>query len=299
MKPAPLTLHRPTTLAEALETLSDLPDAKVLGGGQSLIPALSMRLASPSDLVDLTAVVGEDDDSRTLREIEATTDRVRVGALVTHSMLEANDVAHRSLPILREALQWVAHPAIRNRGTPVGSIVHADPSGEIPAIAALTEATITLVSTRGKRVMPVTEFILGAMEPAIEPDEIATAVDFGTFGPSWCTAFTEFARRSGDYALVGVGVAVNVQEAHIVEARASFVSVTDGVGALDLTGALGGVEVADLSSRRGVVQDAVAAYVEPVDDIHATAEYRRHLAGVLTTRALASAVAPHSEERTR
>lgn len=299
MKPAPLTLHRPATLAEALETLRDLPDAKVLGGGQSLIPALSMRLAAPSDLVDLTAVVGEDSDSRKLREIESTVDSVRVGALVTHSMLEANSAAYRSLPILREALQWVAHPAIRNRGTPVGSIVHADPSGEIPAIAALTEASITLVSTRGKRVVPVTEFIVGAMEPAIEADEIATAVDFGTFGPSWRTAFTEFARRSGDYALAGVGVAVNVQETHIVEARASFVSVTDGVGTLELTDALRGVEIADLSSRHGAVHDAVAAYVEPVDDIHATAEYRRHLAGVLTTRALASATAPHSEERAR
>lgn len=290
MKPAPLTLHRPASLAEALDLLGTLDDAKVLGGGQSLVPAMAMRLAAPANLVDVTAISADDADSRALRAVSCSGSAVRVGALVTHARLERDDAAHRALPILREALGWVAHPAIRNRGTTVGSIVHADPSGEMPAIAALTDAEVTLKSASGERRLPVSEFIIGAMEADIRPDEIAVAVDFRTFGPSWRTAFTEFARRSGDYALAGVAVAVDVTEGHVGRARASFVSVTDGVGALDLTDALNGVAVADLDSRTEAVRAAVAAHVDPVDDIHATADYRRHLAGVLTTRALRTAV---------
>lgn len=291
MKPAPLTLHRPRSLDEALTLLVELPDAKVVGGGQSLIPALSMRLLAPAHLVDLTGIDADDSASRALREISVTGDGVRVGALVTHATLEHDDAARTALPILSEALHWVAHPAIRNRGTTVGSIVHADPSGEMPAICALTEGTVTLASTRGVREVPVGEFIIGAMESSIEPDEVAIAATFGTFGPHWRTAFTEFARRSGDYALAGVGVAVEVDGPAVGRARASFVSVTDGVGVLDLTEALAGVAVADLASRNDAVRQAVASAIDPVDDIHASADYRRMLAGVLTTRALATALA--------
>lgn len=290
MKPAPLTLHRPTTLAETTGLLGDLTDAKVLGGGQSLIPVLAMRLAAPAHLVDLTAITGTDSDSAALRQVSCRPGAVRVGALVTHAQLEADEAAAQHLPILRQALGWVAHPAIRNRGTTVGSIVHADPSGEMPAIAALTEATITLVSTRGTRELPVSEFILGAMEPDIAADEVAAAVTFGTFGPTWRTEFTEYARRSGDYALAGVGVAVEVTDGRIGAVRASYVSVTDRVGILDLTEAVGGVAAGELATRSDQIRAAVAAHVDPVDDIHASADYRRMLAGVLTTRALADAV---------
>lgn len=290
MKPAPLTLHRPGSLAEAVELLGSLPDAKVLGGGQSLIPAMAMRLATPAHLVDLTAITASDAESAALRQVVCADEAVRVGALVTHARLASDAAAAEAQPLLRAALRWVAHPAIRNRGTTVGSIVHADPSGEMPAIAALTDAVIHLRSPRGTREAPVAGFIRGAMEADIAADEIATGVDFGRFGPAWRTAFTEYARRSGDYALAGVGVAVEVTGDGIGGARAAFVSVTDGVGALDLAPVLGGLAAADLDAAADAVRDAVAAHVDPVDDIHASADYRRHLAGVLTVRALRDAL---------
>ena len=131
MKPAPFTLHTPTTIDEAVSLLAEFEDVKVLAGGQSLVPVLNMRLATPAHLVDINRI-------QELGTIEVTGDRVQVGAIVRHSQLEHHQAAHQALPLLRQALAWVAHPAIRNRGTTVGSIAHADPSGEMPAVLALT-----------------------------------------------------------------------------------------------------------------------------------------------------------------
>ncbi|OLT21842.1 molybdopterin dehydrogenase [Ornithinimicrobium sp. CNJ-824] len=306
MKPAPFGYHAPADLDEALALLAELgPDAKVLAGGQSLVPVLNMRLANPAHLVDLNRVPGLD-------HVTVEDDAVVVGALVRHAALLSHSAARTAQPLLRQALRWVAHPAIRNRGTTVGSIVHADPSGEMPAILAVTDGSVRLRSARGERVVPASEFFVGPMESCVADDEIAVEARFGRFPTGTRTGFTEIARRHGDYALAGVALAVQVEEAgdagssdatgggRIRSARAGYVSVSEVPGVLDLTPVLGGASLDDVRDQRlaDAVAEAVAAHVDPVDDIHASADYRRHLAVVQTQRLLSSltgAAAPDQE----
>ena len=286
MKPAPFVYHAPADLQETLELLAELgPEAKVLAGGQSLVPVLNMRLASPAHLVDVNRVPGLD-------EVTVTDDAVRVGALVRHAHLLSHSAARTAQPLLRQALQWVAHPVIRNRGTTVGSIVHADPAGEMPAVLALTDGSVVLRSARETRTVPAADFFLGPMESCVAADELAVEAVFGRFPAGTRTGFTEVARRHGDYALAGVALAVEVgDDGAVRSARASYVSVTEVPGVLDLTPAVGGATAADLDARADAVTEAVAAHVDPGDDIHASADYRRHLAAVQTLRLLTGLVA--------
>ena len=267
-------------------------DGKVLAGGQSLIPLLNMRLASPGHLVDIDRVAGLD-------AIEVTSRFVRVGALVRHAGLERSEEAYAALPLLRQAVTNVAHPAIRNRGTTVGSIAHADAAGEMPAVLALTDGVVEVVGPAGSREIPCAEFFLGPLETCLEPEELVVAVRFGRFRAGTGTAFTESARRHGDYAIAGVGVAVTVSDGVVTDARASFVSVTAVPSTLDLTSTLAGVEPGSDAWERGLRAgaEAVHAYVDPEDDIHASADYRRMLAAELTRRALPRAV-QHSAHST-
>ncbi|MFB9731711.1 FAD binding domain-containing protein [Ornithinimicrobium kibberense] len=306
MKPAPFGYHAPADLDEALALLAELgPDAKVLAGGQSLVPVLNMRLANPAHLVDLNRVPGLD-------HVTVEDDAVVVGALVRHAALLSHSAARTAQPLLRQALSWVAHPAIRNRGTTVGSIVHADPSGEMPTILAVTDGSVLLRSAGGERVVPAAEFFVGPMESCVADDEIAVEARFGRFPAGTRTGFTEIARRHGDYALAGVALAVQVEEAgdagssggtgggRIRAARAGYVSVSEVPGVLDLTPVLGAASLDDVRDRRlaDALAEAVAAHVDPVDDIHASADYRRHLAVVQTQRllsSLAGAAAPDQE----
>lgn len=281
MKPAPFAHHSPRTLDEAVETLGEVGhDGKVLAGGQSLIPVLNMRLAQPAHLVDINKVVGLD-------TVTVTEGFVRVGATVRHSQLEKNDEAYAVLPLLRQALRNVAHPAIRNRGTTVGSIAHADAAGEMPSIAVLTDAVIEVIGPRGRREVAATEFFEGPLQTVLEADELVEAVRFGRFEPGTSTAFLESARRSGDYALAGVGIAVDLEgqgrDAVVRGARAAYVSVTDIPVVIDLTEAVAGQGV---SSNWEGVEELVQAGIAPEDDIHATKAYRRMLAAELTRRAL-------------
>lgn len=287
MKPPPFRYHAPESLAAAVDVLAEVGhDGKVLAGGQSLIPILNMRLASPAHLVDINRVAGLD-------TVSITDEAVRVGALVRHAGLEHHDEAYAALPLLRQALLNVAHPAIRNRGTTVGSIAHADAAGEMPAILALTDGVVEVAGPAGAREIPWQDFFLGALETSLEADELATAVRFGRFGAGTRTAFLESARRHGDYAIAGVGVAVTLTDGVIGRARAAFVSVTDVPAVLDLTAALGGSDGtgADWEHRLDDVAQAVRDFVEPEDDIHASAEYRRMLVAELTRRALVHATA--------
>lgn len=281
MKPAPFAHHSPRTLDEAVETLGEVGhDGKVLAGGQSLIPVLNMRLAQPAHLVDINKVDGLD-------TVTVTEGFVRVGATVRHSQLEKNDEAYAVLPLLRQALRNVAHPAIRNRGTTVGSIAHADAAGEMPSIAVLTDAVIEVIGPRGRREVAATEFFEGPLQTVLEADELVEAVRFGRFEPGTSTAFLESARRSGDYALAGVGIAVDLEgqgrDAVVRGARAAYVSVTDIPVVIDLTEAVAGQGV---SSNWEGVEELVQAGIAPEDDIHATKAYRRMLAAELTRRAL-------------
>ena len=289
MKPAPFVHHAPRTVEEAVGALAEFGhDGKVLAGGQSLIPVLNMRLASPGHLVDINGVAGLD-------AVDVTDAWVRVGALVRHAGLERHAEADAVLPLLRQALGNVAHPAIRNRGTTVGSIAHADPAGEMPSVLVLTGGVVEVVGPLGRREIAAEDFFEGPLETTLRHDELVEAVRFGRFAPGTRTAFLESARRHGDYAVAGVAVAVEVGEAGDVRsARASFVSVTPVPTVLDLTPALLGWDAG--APVPADVAELVRGHVEPESDIHAGADYRRMLAAELTRRALGAATGERDVE---
>ncbi len=270
MKPAPFSFVRPTSLAEALEALAADANAKVLAGGQSLIPLLSMRLAAPSTLVDINALG--------LSDITVSNEGVRIGALVRHAALERSAEAAEVLPLLGRALRLVAHPTIRNRGTTVGSIVHADASAEMPAVLALLGGSVTVASTGGTRTIPAAELFAGPMESTVKHDEIATEAFFPALPAGTGVAVDEVARRHGDYALCGVAAAVTLQDGEVTSARASYLSVCEVPTVVDLTG----VPFEDAGEQ-------ALASLDPAADIHATAAYRAQLVRVLTRRVLQAA----------
>jgi carbon-monoxide dehydrogenase medium subunit len=283
VKPAPFVHHAPRSVDEAVAVLAEVGhDGKVLAGGQSLIPILNMRLASPAHLVDINQVSG-------LADVTVTDSAVRVGALVRHARLEHHDDAYAALPLLRQALQHVAHPVIRNRGTTVGSIAHADAAGEMPAVLALTDGVVEAVSAHGAREIAVADFFEGALETSLAADELVVAVRFRRFVAGTGTAFMERARRHGDYAMAGVAAAVRVEDGLVADARLSFVSVTDVPRTVDVSPAFVGQEpgAVDWSAAAELVHGAI----EPDGDIHATAAYRAMLAGELSRLALAEAAA--------
>ncbi len=303
MKPPPFTHHAPTTLEQAVTVLGEVGhDGKVLAGGQSLIPILSMRLATPAHLVDINRVAGLD----TVEVVAGAAEpagvqpghrAVRVGALVRHARLERDAPAEAANPLLGQALRHVAHPAIRNRGTTVGAIAHADPSGEIPAVLALTGGEVEAHSVRGTRRIAAADFFLGPLETALAPDELAVAVRFDALPDGAGTAFDEIARRSGDYALAGLAAVVTVSGGVVRTARVSPVSLTAVPTVIDLDDVLAGaaVEAADWAAAADAVRDRV----DPEPDIHATAEYRRALAAALAARLLPRAAAAATDATTR
>ncbi|MCW2861253.1 MAG: molybdopterin dehydrogenase FAD-binding protein [Actinoallomurus sp.] len=282
MKPPPFDHHAPETLEEALEVLARTgEDAKVLAGGQSLIPLLNMRLAAPAHLVDINRVASLD-------TLEVTEEGVRIGALARHARVERSAQAAATQPLLRAALRHVAHPVIRNRGTVVGSLAHADPAAELPAVLALLEGTVEAASVAGRRTIGAAEFFAGPLESSLRPGELATGAFFPALPANAGIAFAEVARRHGDYAMAGAAALVTVDEdQRVSSARVAYLSVAATPLVLDLTGVL--------ERRPPVTCDwaAAAAYardhMDTDEDIHASAEYRRHLAGVLTERVLRAA----------
>jgi 2-furoyl-CoA dehydrogenase FAD binding subunit len=195
VKPAPFRYRRPASLDEAVGLLAGTPGAKVLAGGQSLVPLLNMRLASPETLVDLGAVPGLD-------TITVSDRGVRVGAMVRHADLLADAAVAASQPLVPLALSHVAHATIRNRGTTVGSIVHADAAAEMPAVLCLLGGSVEAASVRGTRTIPADELYAGPLESTLAADEVATSAFFPALGPGEGVAFAEIARRHGDYAMV-------------------------------------------------------------------------------------------------
>ncbi|MGW4799391.1 FAD binding domain-containing protein [Nonomuraea sp. NPDC004297] len=267
MKPPPFAYHAPRDLVAAVRTLAEV-GGKVLAGGQSLIPMLNMRLAAPEHLVDINRVAGLD-------EIEVTPAGVRVGATARHADVEAAG-AH---PLLTRALKLVAHPVIRNRGTVVGSLVHADPAAELPAVLALLDGRVRLARWDGGgvavREVPAADFFVGPMESAVEPDEVAVSAFFPALAPGSGFAFEEVSRRHGDYALAGVCA--------VVTARSAKVACI-GVGPVPVV-----VELGEAWSDWRAAAAVVRAATDPEGDIHASAAYRGHLVGVLAERALREA----------
>ncbi|MFP5334237.1 MAG: FAD binding domain-containing protein [Actinomycetes bacterium] len=292
MKPAPFTYHRPRSVAEALDVLSRVgSDGKVLAGGQSLIPLLSMRLASPGHLVDVNEVPGLD-------AVRVTDDAVHVGALVRHAALERDGAAAAALPLLRQGLRNVAHGTIRNRGTTVGSIAHADPCAEMPVVLSLLGGHVVAASVRGERSVSTAELFLGPLETSLAPDELITSAVFPRLPARTGTSVLEVARRHGDYAVCGVAAAVTLDaDGGVRRARAAYVTAGELGGVVDLSARVQGHEAATAPWEDAGALAAERVPVEP--DIHASAEYRRHLVRVLTQRALAQAAARAGHEQGR
>lgn len=281
MKPPAFEYSRPESVAEAVTLLAEFgPDGKVLAGGQSLIPLLSMRLAAPAHLVDINRIAELD-------YVRCDGRGVRAGALARHAGVERDAEARSTQPLLSYALRVVAHPTIRNRGTTLGSIVHADPAGEMPTVLCLLGGSVTVASVSGRRIIRAEDFFLGPLESALRPDELAIEVFFPALSRLSGTAFEEISRRHGDYAMCGVGALVCLDEdLRITSARAGYLSIAGTPLVLDLTEAVRGRAFdGDLS---GAVELARTA-VDPAADIHASADYRRQLAAVLTHRTLCSA----------
>jgi len=276
VKPPPFGYSRPETIEEAVTVLAGRdPDGKVLAGGQSLLPLLNMRLATPGHLVDINRL-------SELSHVRVADGHVVIGALARHAEVLADRDVARAQPLIGQALALVAHQVIRNRGTTVGSIVHADPSGEMTAVLALLGGSVRLVSTSGERMVHASEFFLGPLESDVRPDELATQVRIRVLPARAGTAFAEVSRRHGDYAVCGVAVLAELDAAGAVSrATAAYLSVAGTPLVLDLSDAAG-----DPAAAGRVARDRVS----PAGDIHATASYRKHLAGVLTERALTEAI---------
>lgn len=283
MKPAPFTYHRPSSLAEALALLAEHgDDAKVLAGGQSLVPLMALRMARPAHVVDLARV--PDLDAITVDDGASVT----IGAMVRHATVEHSDDVATAAPLVHAAMPWIGHRAIRSRGTTVGSIAHGDSSAEMPAVVLATGATMTAASVRGERTIAAADFFAGYLQTALASDEVLTAVTFPAWSASAGGSVVEVARRHGDYALVGLACRLELDGDMIVDAALAFfgvaatpVRVDDAERAL-----VGASATADTFAEAAAV---VSASLTPPADLHATAAYRRHVAGVLTRRGLSAA----------
>jgi aerobic carbon-monoxide dehydrogenase medium subunit len=251
LKAPPFAYAKPKSLAEAFELIAR-PGAKILAGGQSLIPTLNMRLSAPELLVDITGIPG-------LNKIEMLGKAVRIGALATHAQMERDPLVQKHVPLLAMAIPHVAHAAIRNRGTLGGSLALADPAAEYPACAVALKAVLTLKSKSGERQVPADKFFKGLFDTDLQEGEILTAVDFPVGGKS---AFQELTRRHGDYAIVGVA-------AH--ESRFAFFNV----GPKPML-----IEADSLEKAK-----AALAKLEPTADLYNNSATKKHLAGVLLERA--------------
>jgi carbon-monoxide dehydrogenase medium subunit len=256
-------------------------DAKIIAGGQSLVPLLNFRLLRPSILVDINPI-------GTLAFITETATDIRIGALTRHHQLETSPVIARHLPVLSCAMAHVAHLAIRNRGTIGGSLAHGDPAAELPMMALLLDAELHIVSVSGTRTIAASEFFLDALTVDLAAGEIVTEIVLSKLPPRTGWGFAEVARRHGDFALAAVAATLSIAADSITEVRIALTGV--GRTALRVAAAenllVGQTLTADVSNQ---VVEAVRAAIEPDTDLHASADYRRHLAGVLTRRALAAA----------
>jgi carbon-monoxide dehydrogenase medium subunit len=283
MKPAPFAYHRVHELEEAVARLAELgEDAKVLAGGQSLVPMMNFRIVRPTALVDINRVPGLD-------HVERDGDTLRVGALTRHAAIErVNGHTARGYEILARAAPWVGHFPIRAQGTFGGSIAHADPAAEWCMLALALDAEIVASGPAGARTVPAADFFLGFMTTALEPGELVTEVRFPRPWPH--AAIQEFARRHGDFAVVAVIAAVAADNGRCDEARIVIGGVDElPVRAREAENVLSGSELGESAFAEAAA--AAAAEIDPVGDVHGSAEYRRRLAEVLVRRALEEAVA--------
>jgi carbon-monoxide dehydrogenase medium subunit len=285
LKPAPFTYHDPTTVSELVSLLGSLEDAKLLAGGQSLVPMLNMRLVQPDHLIDLNTVQGLD-------RIETTPSGLMVGSMVRQAAL-MNSGEAAGLPLLAEALEWVGHFQTRTRGTIGGSLSHLDPAAELPVVALLHDGELTVEGPQGTRTVAMSDWPVGYLMPDLAESEILTSIELRAWSEPHGHAFEEFARRHGDFAIVAVGALLAVTDGVITRAAVAMAGAQPTPSRLDeveeaLIGQPVGAETfraaADLARRREAMTDA---YVNEA--------YRQRLAGVLTERTLAKAAARAGE----
>jgi aerobic carbon-monoxide dehydrogenase medium subunit len=283
MKPAPFRYARPRTVAETVCALADAGgDAKILAGGQSLVPLLNMRLARPSLVIDVNAV----------HELDviapSAAGGLRIGALARHADLAASPLVLERAPLLAVAARHVGHTAIRNRGTLGGSLAHADPAAELPAAVVALDASLVVVGRAGTRMVPASDFFVGLLTTALEADEILTEIHIPPPRGAW--GFAELARRPGDFALVGVAAIVAAADSARTNST-RIVAFGIGDGPVRLRAAedvlLGAAPDPACAIAAGSAARQACA---PADDQHASGEYRRHLAAVLTELAVAEAI---------
>ncbi len=287
MKPAPVDYTAPDSLAEALALLAEHGfDGKLLAGGQSLVPLLNFRLAQPGVLIDLNRV-------RDLDYVRETAEGgVSIGAMTRQRTLETDPLLVERAPLMNQAAPLIAHPQIRNRGTVGGSLAHADPAAELPVVAVALEARFRLQSHAGERWVDARDFYVGLMTTELAAEEALVEVELPPLPPRTGCAFVELARRHGDYATSGVAAIVTLDEAGVCSA-AKLVYLSAGDTPMTAAEAAQSLVGSELSSEsiRAAAAYATTAEIEPTADIHASAEYKRHLAGVLTERALLAAKA--------
>jgi carbon-monoxide dehydrogenase medium subunit len=283
MKPPPFDYHAPASAAEALELLGRYgADARLLAGGQSLVPLLNFRLSAPAVIVDLNRAAD-------LAYIREENGRVRLGAMTRQRTIEFSPLVKSRLPLLAEATRWVGHLPTRTRGTLGGSLAHSDPAAEYPAVATALDAEFVIRARTGERVVCAAEFFVGLMTTAVQPGEMLVEVRLPVLAPNSGWAFEEFSRRHGDFAIVGIAAMVTAEGDRCRSARLAACGV--GPTAMRLRGAEEILEQGGLGDR--YINDAAARAAELVDpsaDLHASVEYRRHLTRVLTRRALKHAV---------
>jgi aerobic carbon-monoxide dehydrogenase medium subunit len=283
MKPAAFDYYRPRTLDEALSLLAlHAGDAKPLAGGQSLIPAMNFRLATPGILVDLNGV-------HELAYIQTGPDGLRLGAMTRQRAVERSAVVADAAPLLAETMPYIAHAAIRNRGTIGGSLAHADPAAELPAVMLALGARFVVRSSHASRTVDADDFFIGLFATAAEPGELLTEIVIPQRLARTGFAFQEVSRRHGDFALVGAAASVTLDETgKCAAARVALLSVGDRP-VLAQRAAAGLIGQAPSIEAIRAAADAAASDIDPPSDIHASAGYRRHLAGVLTKRVLTAA----------
>lgn len=285
MKPAPFKYYAPTTLEASLTLVTEHGyDAKLLAGGQSLIPTMNFRLAEPSIIVDLNCV-SELDYIR-----ETRSGGLNIGAMTRQRSLERSDLVAKHSPLIYETMPFIAHPQIRNRGTVGGSIAHADPAAEFPAIFTALDAKFRLQNKNGDRWVPIRDFYLGMFATEMADEEILVEIEIPAMPKRSGYAFTEVARRHGDYAIVGVAAVISVdRKGRCQDCKLVFLSVGDGpVEALQAADVLKGEsfspEVVKAAAHAAAHKD-----IDPGDDLHASAAYRRHLANNLSIQVLTTA----------
>jgi carbon-monoxide dehydrogenase medium subunit len=283
MKPPPFSYHDPRSIGDVVELLGRLDNAKLLAGGQSLMPMLNMRFVLPDHVIDLNRVEG----LSFIREVDGA---LEIGGMTRQRDLEFSDVVATRCPLMAQAIALVGHRQTRNRGTLGGSLCHLDPSAELVSVAAALDATVTVAGPNGRREIAFAEFPVAYMTPAIEPNELLTAVRFPLWPKGHGYAFIEFARRHGDFAIVSAAVLL----------------VEDGAGKIGraavIIGGMGMVPIRAVELEQALIGQApddkllreaceTCRKFEAIDDVHAPASYRQHLAAVLSRRALEQASA--------